>query len=95
MENNGIFGTEANYQTVIINFRIPYVSSSPICMKFVILFLLILRFLLVSSLHSLWPCFFPSSEYFYSSIQNLLLSILLLTRDCHFVADANLQLVGL
>lgn len=88
MENNCIFGTEANYQTVITNFRILYISSSPICTKVVILFLLILRFLfLVSSLHSLWPCFFPRSKYFYPPSQDLLLSILFSTRDCHFVAD--------
>lgn len=54
MENNCIFGTEANYQTVIANFRILYITSSPICMKAVIPILLILRFIfLVSSLYSL------------------------------------------
>lgn len=90
MENNCIFDTEANYQIVITNFRILYISSSPTCMKVVIVILLILRFLfLFFSLHSLQPCFCAPSKYFYSSIHDLLQSILLSTKDCNFVADAS------
>lgn len=69
MENNCAYlVTEANYQTVVTNFRIIYISNLLMCVKVLIHFLLILRFLLlVPSLHSLWSGWFffflPQSSF--------------------------------
>lgn len=96
MENNCMFGTEANFQTVITNFRILYISSSPICMKVVILFLLILNFLfLVSSLHSLWPCSLFPPRVLLSPYPRPALKYFAFNKRLSFCSRCQFQSVGL